>query len=275
MTAHQLVLASGLELDYAVFNGLVAISTSLSGLAAVVTPTPDPRRQSFVSVHAEPAPQARQLDRLPGSRPAAGPGRANGAHQQRAPVPRCARTCRRSPRSASARRTMRRRPRRSCRSGSAETRGPGWARAAAGVGAGAPGAGARRRGGRGRHRTLTPKTHQIDTDPLTTGWRARSVPHSDTDPVHLLRAGEDWAKTAVSGPAQPWPEAGLPTLTQPKLRPRDQNRPGARAARGPPCARSSADPRHHETRSRTRTPPRCRSRPFRCPTGDRAATGCR
>ena len=39
VTAHQLVLASGLELDYAVFNGLVAISTSLSGLAAVVTPT--------------------------------------------------------------------------------------------------------------------------------------------------------------------------------------------------------------------------------------------
>lgn len=39
VTAHQLVLASGLELDYAVFNGLVAISTSLSGLAAVVAPT--------------------------------------------------------------------------------------------------------------------------------------------------------------------------------------------------------------------------------------------
>jgi hypothetical protein len=35
VTAHQLVLTSGLQLDYAVFNGLVAISTSLPGLEAV------------------------------------------------------------------------------------------------------------------------------------------------------------------------------------------------------------------------------------------------
>jgi hypothetical protein len=35
VTAHQLVLTSGLQLDYAVFNGLVVISTSLQGLEAV------------------------------------------------------------------------------------------------------------------------------------------------------------------------------------------------------------------------------------------------
>jgi hypothetical protein len=39
ITAHQLSLASGLELDYAVFRGLVVISTSLSGIAAVVSHT--------------------------------------------------------------------------------------------------------------------------------------------------------------------------------------------------------------------------------------------
>jgi hypothetical protein len=37
VTAHQLPLASGLELDYAVFRGLVVISTSLSGIAAVAS----------------------------------------------------------------------------------------------------------------------------------------------------------------------------------------------------------------------------------------------
>lgn len=36
VTAHQLVLASGFELDYAVFGGLVVISTSLQGVAGVV-----------------------------------------------------------------------------------------------------------------------------------------------------------------------------------------------------------------------------------------------
>jgi hypothetical protein len=35
ITAHQLALANGLELDYAVSNGLVMISTSLQGIAAV------------------------------------------------------------------------------------------------------------------------------------------------------------------------------------------------------------------------------------------------
>ena len=39
VTAHQLPLASGLELDYAVFRGLVVISTSLSGIAAVASRT--------------------------------------------------------------------------------------------------------------------------------------------------------------------------------------------------------------------------------------------
>jgi hypothetical protein len=39
VTAHQLPLASGLELDYAVFRGLVVISTSLSGIAAVASHT--------------------------------------------------------------------------------------------------------------------------------------------------------------------------------------------------------------------------------------------
>ncbi|HTX45239.1 MAG TPA: DUF3352 domain-containing protein [Solirubrobacteraceae bacterium] len=39
VTAHQLILASGLELDYAVFRGLVVISTSLSGIAAVASHT--------------------------------------------------------------------------------------------------------------------------------------------------------------------------------------------------------------------------------------------
>jgi hypothetical protein len=37
VTAHQLPLASGLELDYAVFRGLVVISTSLSGIGAVAS----------------------------------------------------------------------------------------------------------------------------------------------------------------------------------------------------------------------------------------------
>jgi hypothetical protein len=39
ITAHQLSLASGLELEYAVFRGLVVISTSLSGIAAVASHT--------------------------------------------------------------------------------------------------------------------------------------------------------------------------------------------------------------------------------------------
>jgi hypothetical protein len=37
VTAHQLTLASGVELDYAVFRGLAVISTSLSGIAAVAS----------------------------------------------------------------------------------------------------------------------------------------------------------------------------------------------------------------------------------------------
>ncbi len=37
VTAHQLSLAPGLEFDYAVFHGLVVISTSLSGIGAVAT----------------------------------------------------------------------------------------------------------------------------------------------------------------------------------------------------------------------------------------------
>jgi hypothetical protein len=37
VTAHQLSLAPGLEFDYAVFHGLVVISTSLSGIAGVAT----------------------------------------------------------------------------------------------------------------------------------------------------------------------------------------------------------------------------------------------
>jgi hypothetical protein len=36
VTAHQLPVASGFELDYAVFRGLVVVSTSLDGIAAVV-----------------------------------------------------------------------------------------------------------------------------------------------------------------------------------------------------------------------------------------------
>jgi hypothetical protein len=39
VTAHQLPLAAGFELDYAVFRGLVVISTSLSGIAAVASHT--------------------------------------------------------------------------------------------------------------------------------------------------------------------------------------------------------------------------------------------
>ena len=35
ITAHQLVLATGLQLDYAVFNGLVVVSTGLDGIAEV------------------------------------------------------------------------------------------------------------------------------------------------------------------------------------------------------------------------------------------------
>ena len=35
VTAHQLQLANGFELDYAVFRGLVVISTSLDGVAAI------------------------------------------------------------------------------------------------------------------------------------------------------------------------------------------------------------------------------------------------
>jgi hypothetical protein len=37
ITAHQLPLATGLQLDYAVFRGLVVVSTSLGGIAAVAT----------------------------------------------------------------------------------------------------------------------------------------------------------------------------------------------------------------------------------------------
>ncbi len=36
MTAHQLALSPGLELDYAVYKGLVVVSTSLGGIADVV-----------------------------------------------------------------------------------------------------------------------------------------------------------------------------------------------------------------------------------------------
>jgi hypothetical protein len=39
VTAHQLTLAPGLQLDYAVFRGLVVISTSLSGIGAVAAHT--------------------------------------------------------------------------------------------------------------------------------------------------------------------------------------------------------------------------------------------
>jgi hypothetical protein len=39
VTAHQLALANGFQLDYAVVNGLVVISTSLQGIAAVVQRT--------------------------------------------------------------------------------------------------------------------------------------------------------------------------------------------------------------------------------------------
>jgi hypothetical protein len=35
MSAHQIMLAPGLALDYAVFKGLVVVSTSLQGIAAV------------------------------------------------------------------------------------------------------------------------------------------------------------------------------------------------------------------------------------------------
>ncbi|MFZ0041298.1 MAG: DUF3352 domain-containing protein [Solirubrobacteraceae bacterium] len=38
VTAHQLALTTGLQLDYAVFRGLVVISTSLQGIAAVAQP---------------------------------------------------------------------------------------------------------------------------------------------------------------------------------------------------------------------------------------------
>ncbi len=37
VTAHQLALAPGLELDYAVFRGLIVISTSLGGIGAVAS----------------------------------------------------------------------------------------------------------------------------------------------------------------------------------------------------------------------------------------------
>jgi hypothetical protein len=40
VTAHQLPLASGVELDYAVFRGLVVISTSLGGIEAVASRGP-------------------------------------------------------------------------------------------------------------------------------------------------------------------------------------------------------------------------------------------
>jgi hypothetical protein len=39
VTAHQLQLSTGFQLDYAVFRGLVVISTSLNGIAAVARPT--------------------------------------------------------------------------------------------------------------------------------------------------------------------------------------------------------------------------------------------
>ncbi|HEX4008937.1 MAG TPA: DUF3352 domain-containing protein [Solirubrobacteraceae bacterium] len=40
VTAHQLVVDAGLQLDYAVFRGLVVVSTSLDGIAAVARPGP-------------------------------------------------------------------------------------------------------------------------------------------------------------------------------------------------------------------------------------------
>jgi hypothetical protein len=39
ITDHQLSLSNGLELDYAVFNGLIVISTSIDGVAAVAART--------------------------------------------------------------------------------------------------------------------------------------------------------------------------------------------------------------------------------------------
>lgn len=51
MTAHQLQLATGFQLDYAVFRGLVVISTSLSGIQDVAQQTrPLSRDPAFTSV---------------------------------------------------------------------------------------------------------------------------------------------------------------------------------------------------------------------------------
>jgi len=46
VVAHQLVVSTGLQLDYAVFHGLVAISTSLDGIAAVARPGPPTLQRS-------------------------------------------------------------------------------------------------------------------------------------------------------------------------------------------------------------------------------------
>ncbi len=48
VTAHQLALAPGLQLDYAVFDGLVVVATSLDGIAAVVSHRPSARPRALV-----------------------------------------------------------------------------------------------------------------------------------------------------------------------------------------------------------------------------------
>jgi hypothetical protein len=46
ITAHQLSLGAGLQLDYAVFRGLVVVSTSLKGISAVLARTDSPGNET-------------------------------------------------------------------------------------------------------------------------------------------------------------------------------------------------------------------------------------
>ena len=82
ITAHQLQLANGFELDYAVFRGLVVISTSLDGVAAIADRShplaSDPGFRFALGAPAQPDHRAR----LPRRRPPADAGGADRSDQQ-------------------------------------------------------------------------------------------------------------------------------------------------------------------------------------------------
>ena len=73
VSAHQLALTTGLQLDYAVFRGLVVISTSLQGIAAVAEHSQPLAADTGFRGRCPARALAGDLARLRRSRPAAEP----------------------------------------------------------------------------------------------------------------------------------------------------------------------------------------------------------